>query len=326
MKNSAQYIKVEKNASRTIQLDSPTPITGTLSVSSNPLGATVTIDGIEWGETPQNIDIPIGHHTVVFTKPNYRSDTAQVDIAENLTTDLSRTLVNYAKITFNSSPKGASLSIDGKSVGTTPYTEEMASGDYLIRLTAPKYRTYEQRVHLDSSNPTLDVKLSQQYIRPTTIYLQGGGIVGARTGIGASLGAYIHNFNAEAFFSVVLDTGEFYVCNNRPGDASRHELKPLCFGGRIGYGIMTGKRCRITPQIGLMEVLMTNHPYTYSLSLTAGMRAEFAFSSYFGMSASGEWSFAVNKKETFKRLSEVSSKVNGWANGGNLFVGIYFSL
>ena len=139
MKNSAQYIRVEKNNNRTIVLDSPTPITGTLAVSSNPLGAQVTIDGIESGETPQNIDLIIGHHTVALSKPNYRTETVDVDIAENLTTELSLSLVNYAKITINSTPASASLSIDGKNVGSTPFSQEMVSGDYLLRLTAPKH-------------------------------------------------------------------------------------------------------------------------------------------------------------------------------------------
>ena len=34
------------------------------------------------------------------------------------------------------------------------------------------------------------------------------------------------------------------------------ELKPLCYSGRIGYGIMAGKRMRITPQEGLTAVVV----------------------------------------------------------------------
>lgn len=326
MKNSAQYIKVEKNASRTIQLDSPTPITGTLSVSSNPLGATVTIDGIEWGETPQNIDIPIGHHTVVFTKPNYRSDTAQVDIAENLTTDLSRTLVNYAKITFNSSPKGASLSIDGKSVGTTPYTEEMASGDYLIRLTAPKYRTYERRVHLDSSNPTLDVKLARQYQQRNAFYLQVGGQIGTMMGVGAAIGGYISNINIEANATIGMANEKIYLNYSSGNEPALEEVKPMCFGGRVGYGIIIGTRMRLTPQVGATAVsVKDNLIQTNAICATAGLRFEYAIASHFGFSATGEGIFAVSKKDTFKHIEAVSSTVKGWATGGNLRIGAYLN-
>ena len=326
MKNSAQYIKVEKNASRTIQLDSPTPITGTLSVSSNPLGATVTIDGIEWGETPQNIDITIGHHTVVFTKPNYRSETVQVDIAENLTTDLSRTLVNYAKITFNSTPKGASLSIDGKSVGTTPYTEEMVSGDYLIRLTAPKYRTYERRMHLDSSSPNVEVKLSRQYQQRNAFYLQVGGQAGTMMGVGAAIGGYISNINIEANATMGMANEKIYLNYSSGNEPTLEEVKPMCFGGRVGYGIIIGTRMRLTPQVGATAVsVKDNLIQTNAICATAGLRFEYAIASHFGVSATGEGIFAVSKKDTFKQIEAVSSTVKGWATGGNLRIGAYLN-
>ena len=54
----------------------------------------------------------------------------------------------------------------------------MVSGDYLICLSAPKHRTYEKRAHLDSSNPTMNIRLDRQYQQPNAVYAQ----VGAQAG------------------------------------------------------------------------------------------------------------------------------------------------
>ena len=326
MKNSAQYIRVEKNSNRTIQLDSPTPITGTLAVSSNPLGAAVIIDGIESGETPQNIDLNIGHHTVTLTKPNYRSETAEVDIAENLTTDLNLTLVNYAKITINSTPDGAALSIDGKSVGSTPFSQEMVSGDYLICLSAPKHRTYEKRVHLDSSNPTMNIRLDRQYQQPNAVYAQVGAQAGTLMGVGAAVGGYFRNINVEATVSMGMAKEKVYLNYTSGNEPALEEVKPMCFGGRVGYGIIIGTRMRLTPQVGAMAVsVKDNLIATNALCATVGLRFEYAVAEHFGVSATGEGCFAVSKKDTFKQLEAISGKVKGWATGGNLRIGAYMN-
>ena len=326
MKNSAQYIRVEKNNNRTIVLDSPTPITGTLAVSSNPLGAQVTIDGIESGETPQNIDLIIGHHTVVLTKPNYRTETVDVDIAENLTTELSLSLVNYAKITINSTPAGASLSIDGKNVGSTPFSQEMVSGDYLLRLTAPKHSTFEKRIHLDSSTPTINVRLDRQYQQPTAIYAQVGVQAGTMMGIGAAVGGYFRNINVEASATMGLAKESIYLNSTNGSEPRLEEVKPMCFGGRVGYGIIIGTRMRLTPQVGASVLsVKDNEISTHAICATAGLRFEYAIADHFGVSATGEGCFAVSKHSVFEQIAAVSSKIKGWGTGGNLRIGAYIS-
>lgn len=326
MKNSAQYIRVEKNNNRTIVLDSPTPITGTLAVSSNPLGALVTIDGIESGETPQNIDLIIGHHTVALSKPNYRTETVDVDIAENLTTELSLSLVNYAKITINSTPAGASLSIDGKNVGSTPFSQEMVSGDYLLRLTAPKHSTFEKRIHLDSSTPTINVKLDRQYQQPTAIYAQVGAQAGTMMGIGAAVGGYFRNINIEASVTMGLAKESIYLNSTNGSEPRLEEVKPMCFGGRVGYGIIIGTRMRLTPQVGASVLsVKDNEISTHAICATAGLRFEYAIADHFGVSATGEGCFAVSKHSVFQQIADVSSKIKGWGTGGNLRIGAYIS-
>ncbi len=87
-KSSLKTIVVEEGKDVTLQLQAPSPITGTLSLSSNPLGAKITIDGKKYGETPDFItDLVIGEHKVELTCAGYKSETVTVAIRENEETE-----------------------------------------------------------------------------------------------------------------------------------------------------------------------------------------------------------------------------------------------
>ena len=83
-KNSIKTVKVNEGDKLTVQLDAPTPITGTLSLQSSPLGATVAIDGKECGTTPDDFaGLLIGAHKVTVSKSGYKTVTVDVDVKEN---------------------------------------------------------------------------------------------------------------------------------------------------------------------------------------------------------------------------------------------------
>ena len=83
---SVQSITVAENETRTITLTPPTPITGTISITSRPLGAKITIDGKNYGETPKNITgLLIGKHTVELSGSGNRGGKQEVEIQENQT-------------------------------------------------------------------------------------------------------------------------------------------------------------------------------------------------------------------------------------------------
>ena len=82
-KNSIKTIKVCEGDNQTVQLDAPTPITGTLSLQSSPLGATVAIDGKECGTTPEDFaGLLIGTHKVTVSKSGYKTVSVDIEIKE----------------------------------------------------------------------------------------------------------------------------------------------------------------------------------------------------------------------------------------------------
>ena len=109
-KSSYQTITVEEGKDMTLRLPAPTPITGVFSCMSSPLGAKITIDGKECGETPNIIDnLLIGTHKVTVSKPGYADSAVDIVIKEGETTEQTVTLQrlpqNSGNIVGNNSGK-----------------------------------------------------------------------------------------------------------------------------------------------------------------------------------------------------------------------------
>ena len=324
-RNSSQYITITENDNRTIDLTPPTPITGTLALTSKPLGAQITVDGKDYGTTPKNInDLIIGKHTITLSKANYKSESQEFEVRENHTTDVNITLNDIAKMTIKSTPDNATLYIDGKQVGSTPYTAEMGSGDYDLRLTHPNYHDFTKRIHLDSSNPVVNLKLERQFMIPTSGYVQVSAQVGTMMGVGANVGGYISNFNIEAYVIAGLSKENLYINYTSGASSSEESLSGLLIGGKVGYGFIIGTRMRITPQVGLGSLSITgNEVSTNVLCATAGVRFEYAIVPNFGVSLTPEGCFVVSKKDLFDSLTSASSKIKGWGTGANVRLGLY---
>ncbi len=113
-RNSVESIEVKEGGVTEMILKSPVSITGTLDIVSNPLEATVRIDGKEYGKTPSQIkNLLVGSHAVEVSKPGYKAKTLTVDIKENETTERSVTLeksvaVKEVKKTADAPRKNAS--------------------------------------------------------------------------------------------------------------------------------------------------------------------------------------------------------------------------
>ena len=92
-RSSTQSITVEENTPRTIELTPPTPIVGTLSVISSPVGASIQIDGKDYGKTPRNITgLLIGRHEVTLNLDGYDETRATAEVKENETSELNLSL------------------------------------------------------------------------------------------------------------------------------------------------------------------------------------------------------------------------------------------
>ena len=96
-KSTLETITVEDGKNITHTLKAPTPIVGVLSITSNPLFAQITVDGVSQGETPNIIEgLLIGTHTVTVSKEGYASATRTVEVRENETQEIEIELEKFS--------------------------------------------------------------------------------------------------------------------------------------------------------------------------------------------------------------------------------------
>ncbi|MDH7593400.1 MAG: PEGA domain-containing protein [Methanomicrobiales archaeon] len=71
----------------------PTPSYGTVKVSSSPLGAKMTLDGVDKGYTPLTLTgIPVGVHNISLSLAGYNTESGQVEVKGGQEVTFSRNL------------------------------------------------------------------------------------------------------------------------------------------------------------------------------------------------------------------------------------------
>jgi hypothetical protein len=121
--------------------DSTTPLDTafrcTLIIETDPSNAIIELDGAVAGTTPLSIpDIKKGRHTLLIKKRGYYQKKAQIAISESGIKKLALSLSQPGGLALSSDPPGASIQLNGDSVGTTPFrTTTLKAGDYRIRFS-----------------------------------------------------------------------------------------------------------------------------------------------------------------------------------------------
>ena len=326
-KNVSENIVVTDSCDMTYTLKSPLPIVGSLMVISNPLGASINVDGQEYGVTPQTIEnLLIGEHTVIVAKEDYKSDTCIVDITENNMFEKTVVLKSITHVTITTKPKVAELYINDEYAGPTPYSAEMLPGEYDFCIVKEGYRNFERRVLLDGTEFDVRYKLKRQYKQKYGVYLEAAayGLESLKlAAAGVNAGFYSNNFNMEAFGTYFLDKTPVYI-NYIDGRESLEEIPQIIHvGGRMGVGIIIGRRFRITPQVGAgVMVVQSNNILTNSINALGSVRLECALTKYIGISLTPEYIYPIKKGEVYEALSKVSPVLNG-SEGFGLRVGLY---
>ncbi len=123
---------------------------GLLAVSTVPgQGAVVRVDGRNVGVTPLDaLELSPGEYQVRVQAEGYREFSTSVSIeGGGAVTTLNVELIpRWAAITFNSEPAGASLSVDGETLGSTPVTAELMEGGHTYVLTLAGHKPLRGRV------------------------------------------------------------------------------------------------------------------------------------------------------------------------------------
>ncbi|MGW8311769.1 MAG: PEGA domain-containing protein [Desulfuromonadales bacterium] len=126
---------------------------GLIDLISNPAGANVSVDGTPVGVTPlQGLSISAGSHLIRFAQERYLSVEKSVTVEglgarQSLEVDLEPA---WAKVSLQTAPEGAMLTIDGTEQGETPLDLELIAGTHQLVFRKPKFVPLEVELAVTS--------------------------------------------------------------------------------------------------------------------------------------------------------------------------------
>jgi hypothetical protein len=145
---------------------------GSVSVTSNPSGADIEVDGIFVGTSPAELPISSGERTVRITKKGFDTferkmqivaggkQTISADLESNQKTQTAVSMQTPARpetssvvaskvsgtISVISNPSGASIYIDDSFKGKAPATFELKQGQHYVRMFMAAYKNWSQQI------------------------------------------------------------------------------------------------------------------------------------------------------------------------------------
>lgn len=322
-----------------IMLESPTPIYGTIIVSSNPAGAEVFIDGQYKGVTPNTFRELIGKHTVSIRRTGFNTEEEIIDLNESQSRRVDKKLENIIPITITSSPN-ATLYLDGIEMGKTPWSKTVIAGQHTIKFKAPGFYDLEKKIDVDEPYKKYDYKLRRRYYYDRQFLIGANVMSGFKdVTVGGYIGGYIKNFNLEAHVLYGFMPSETVYWNYLSSDNQpfQYQYTPLMVGGKFGYGFILGNRTRITPQVGSYFVKLTGtqvddnpayfQPNTcYAFNVLGGAKLSVALAPVLELNISPEYTIPVYKTDLYDSIYNVSPMVKNWTGGFriNFGVGLFF--
>ena len=118
----------------------------TLSIETNPSGATVYIDGNKVGVTPlRNFSAAYGKHTIKLSKTDYFDNVFPCDFNKDKVDIRQNLIIRKSKLNIVTTPSGADVYLDGVKAGKTPMSGyEVPYGEHKIRVSKSGYDDIEE--------------------------------------------------------------------------------------------------------------------------------------------------------------------------------------
>ena len=137
---------------KTVTLPAPTPICGSLSITSDPDISEVYLDGKHIGQTPLYLpQILIGSHTLKLSKSGCADWTGNVTISEGQIAEVSATLQSGAPVTFTSNASDAQLYVDGTLMGSANGTYDLSFGSHNVICKASGKKDFSKTINVTAA-------------------------------------------------------------------------------------------------------------------------------------------------------------------------------
>jgi hypothetical protein len=112
----------------------------------------------------KDIDIPKGTEITAYVAGNIPLEKSKFDLtAQSGTISHGSALTSsQTAISITSVPLGADLEVDGKFIGNTPSSMNLASGDHAVKVTKKGYKTWERNLTASGGSVNLNAELEQE--------------------------------------------------------------------------------------------------------------------------------------------------------------------
>ena len=154
---------------------------GSLVIISEPIGADVKVDDNPMGTTPLVLkDVPAGSYRIEVGLTHYETYQGEVDVKHQQMTEVREKLKpKPSALEVKSQPTGATIWMDGKKVGVTPYKATVtADGEHEIILSAKEYGFKSQKVTVPpEGKQSVSITLEKQEGKPVSIIREKDGAV-----------------------------------------------------------------------------------------------------------------------------------------------------
>jgi len=139
-------------------------ILGTVHVATDAPGARVHVDSEDAPvacETPCDVQVPPGRHTLFVTRPGAQTATALVDVAPRATVTVRPQIVPLTgTLVVDADERDAIIEVDGKPQGFSPAVLTVPVGPHRVRVSLKGFRTVERPVDITSNETSrLNVEL-----------------------------------------------------------------------------------------------------------------------------------------------------------------------
>jgi formylglycine-generating enzyme required for sulfatase activity len=124
----------------------------TVTLSTEPAGASVMIGDRQLGQTPVTFELLEGSHEIILLKQDYSPFAMKLDVAAGTSLSPDPVILQFAPalIELNSNPDGATVTVDSVYKGRTPLTIDIsAKKEHTVTLSLQGYKESSQKVLLE---------------------------------------------------------------------------------------------------------------------------------------------------------------------------------
>ena len=128
---------------------------GVVTVDTGGVEAVLSVDGREVGPAPGPYDLAAGTRELLLRAPRYEDQRLTLEVAgggeaQEVTVVLEPA---FAGVTVSSVPSGATVSVDGETIGLTPLKATLDAGRHTLAIEHPGYRRFETPITVKAGEP-----------------------------------------------------------------------------------------------------------------------------------------------------------------------------